>query len=269
MLDEVFKKLGLSSKETTTYLTLLENGALNAGSLSKRMGLPRSSVYDSLKSLHERGLVVQSERSQVKLWAAESPETLLSMLSKEASSWEGVKASFLTLLPELKSRESKDFVTPRFSYFEGVEGVKNILRDMLLYRDIQTQAFWPARDMLEILGKDFFYELNRSRIRQNIYTQGIWPRGASVDIKEYPCFGVGEKFRREIRLAPEGLQWSMGYWAYQNKVAFVSSRKECFGFIVESNELRQMLKTQFEVVWGLSKRIEVAEKSLESFLKTV
>jgi hypothetical protein len=59
----------------------------------------------------------------------------------------------------------------------------------------------------------------------------------------------------------------MGYWAYHNKVGFISSRKECFGFIVESVELRIMLKTQFDVLSKISKPLVVDPRHTVSFLK--
>jgi hypothetical protein len=52
-------------------------------------------------------------------------------------------------------------------------------------------------------------------------------------------------------------------------VAFISSKKESFGFIVESRELRQLLKTQFDILWQMSKRLEVDPKYTQEFLKSV
>lgn len=59
----------------------------------------------------------------------------------------------------------------------------------------------------------------------------------------------------------------MGYWIYGNKVAFISSRKESFGFIIESAELVEMLRTQFEVLWKTSKPIKVDPKDTNLFLQ--
>lgn len=71
---------------------------------------------------------------------------------------------------------------------------------------------------------------------------------------------------REVRKRQAGLDCSMGYWAYGNRVAFISSMQECFGFVVESAELRHMLKTQFEILWSMSKRIDVPIEATKEFL---
>ena len=82
---------------------------------------------------------------------------------------------------------------------------------MLLYRDLETQAFWPISEMVEVLGKDFFIFLNQSRIRQNLYTKAIWPSGRMLDIKNNSFLGVGKEFKREIRIAPPSVECTMGY----------------------------------------------------------
>ncbi len=62
----------------------------------------------------------------------------------------------------------------------------------------------------------------------------------------------------------------MGYWSFANKTTFLSSAKESFGFTVESAELRQMIKTQFDTIWSLSKPVKpTASKEAEEFLKKI
>lgn len=266
MLEKIFEKLNLGTNETRVYLALLEQGPSNAGRLAKKVSMPRSSLYGFLSNLAERGLVTQSEKENVKLWQAKAPDELLNVFDDRINELELAKDSLDKIVEDLTKKQVTDFTLPRFTYFEGVEGVRQILKDMLLYRDITTQAFWPINDMIDVLGQDFFEYLNIRRIKQNLYTQAIWPESKIVDIKKYPFLGVGEKFKREIRKAPKGIESSMGYWAYKNKVAFVSSRKESFGFIVESAEFRQMLKTQFEMLWRVSKPVSVESTYTEKFL---
>jgi hypothetical protein len=52
-------------------------------------------------------------------------------------------------------------------------------------------------------------------------------------------------------------------------VAFISSKKESFGFIIESKELVEMLSSQFEVIWNLSKSLSGKGNEGEEFLKEI
>jgi len=269
MLDNIFQQLQLKKEHTLVYSTLLEAGPLPAGKLAKRVNMPRSSLYGFLNDLGQKGLVLQSEKQGVKIWQASPPEKIQDVLNDQINQTEKAKNSFAQLLPDLKSQQKTDFISPKFTYYEGTESVKQMMKDCLLYRDIETEAFFPIKDMLDVLGTDYLANHNKERIRRNISLRTIWIKGKEVDIKKNIFLGVGKEFKREIRIAPQGVESSMGYWAYGNKVAFISSKKESFGFIVESKELRQLLKTQFDLLWQISRPIKVELKYTAKFLEGV
>jgi sugar-specific transcriptional regulator TrmB len=266
-LDEVFGRLGLGKNELQLYLELSERGPATAGRLSQKLSIPRSSLYGFLAALEQRGLVARGEKGPVTRWHAESPDRIGLLLDRELNSFEKAKSEFLRALPALQEKRMADVLAPRFRFAEGPEGVRGVLLDMLLYRDLETEAFWPIREMVEILGEEFFVDLNVRRIRQNLYTRAIWPPGRSLDVARFPFLGVGQRFKREIRAAPGEVDCTLGYWAYGSRVAFISSARECFGFVVESRELREMLKTQFDMLWKISTPIDVDPRSAETFLE--
>jgi HTH-type transcriptional regulator, sugar sensing transcriptional regulator len=121
--------------------------------------------------------------------------------------------------------------------------------------------------MIDVLSPEFFRYLNKTRIENNIYVRALWPEKQAVDVSKHPYLGVGKEFLREIRIAPPGIDCTMGYWIYGNKVAFISSRKEAFGFIIESAELVQLLLTQFDMIWGLSRPLKGDSDAAAEFLK--
>ena len=67
-------------------------------------------------------------------------------------------------------------------------------------------------------------------------------------------------------MAPKEVAFSMGYWIYENKVVFISSKKECFGFIIESQEFAEMMSSQHEEIWKISKKISVPDAYTKEFL---
>jgi hypothetical protein len=147
--------------------------------------------------------------------------------------------------------------------------VRQVLNDLLWYENIETQALFPISEMVAFLGKEYFENHNRERIRRGIHINAIWPKSHAVSFKDQPALGSGKKFLREIRVAPKQMTWDMGYWNYADKVAVVSSRKEGFGFIISSKDFSQLLRAQFDLVWSVSKEIKPNPKDVEGFLKTV
>jgi sugar-specific transcriptional regulator TrmB len=267
MTEDILRKLELKDDEIKAFVFLLENGPQTAGNLAKKTGLSRPSLYGFMHKLQKMELVVESQKNGIKTFIASPKEKMASLFDEKIRELEKSKSSIEKIYSEVIKVGAT--VSPKFQLFEGKEGVKLVLKDMLLYRDIETKAYWPIKAMLEILSDDFFRNLNKERIRSRLTTRAIWPQTQAVDIKKHPYLGTGEKFLREIRIAPKDIGFSMGYWIYGNKVAFISSKKEAFGFIIESRELAEMLSSQFEVMWKLSKPIISKSSDTESFLKEI
>jgi hypothetical protein len=72
-----------------------------------------------------------------------------------------------------------------------------------------------------------------------------------------------------VRLAPKEIDFSMGYWIYKNKVAMLSSTRERIGFIIESEEMIEMLKTQWKFIWAQSKPYKSRPEDYKDFLKSI
>ncbi len=266
MIDKELISIGLKEDETKTFVFLLENPDQTAGVIARRTGLSRPSLYGYLKNLQEKGLVVQSQRNGVKIFSAAPKEKIDITFNEYVKEITSAQNSIHEAFSEIE-RGKKPASSPHLQIFEGKKEMQHLTRDLLLYRDIESQSYWPIKTMLEALGESFFKEFNRERIKRNIHIDAIWPQKQVVDLKKYPYMGAGGDFLREIRIAPKEIDFSMGYWIYGNKVSFVSSQKSNFGFIIESQEFADMLSSQFKVMWKLSKKIAIPEKESERLFK--
>jgi len=267
MLAELLAKLGVSEDECKLYALLLESGPIQAGKLASRAGVARSTLYGILNKLCERRLVNQSLKDGVKVFAAQDPATILLLFQQQIDSLKSARENYRQILPTMLARDSASLSTPRFQIFEGGDGLKNVLQDMLLYSDIETAALWPIKTMVSTLTPQFFRYLNKERIRNRLHTRAIWPADQVLDTKDHPYLGTGPEFHREIKIAPVKMQFSMGYWIYADKVAFLSSKQESFGFIIQSEELVDLQKSQFEILWALSKPLSANNSDTENFLE--
>lgn len=266
MLNDILSALDFTEEESKTYVSLLEGGPMAAGHLAKRIGAPRPSTYGFLKKLTDRGAVTQSLKEGVKIFMAERPEVITKLFREEIDKLESKRHQFENMIPDLEELISGDFFDPRFEFFEGAEGVQNVLKDILLYSGIETRAYWPIQATIETLSGEFFHYHNMTRIQNKTSIKAIWPRNQIIDIKEYPALGTGKEYLREIRIAPPEIAFSMGYWIYKNKVAFLSSRRENFGFIIESQEMAEMMTSQHEMIWQSSKPLDVDPSDMAPFV---
>lgn len=268
MLQEIFETLGFKEEEVKTYLSLLDSGPKTAGDLAKIMGMPRPTLYGYLERLMGSGLVSQSSRQGIKVFAAEPGERIRILYRKKIMELRRKEKSLDDILPELEKRSSMKLMRPRMQFFEGKEGIEMALEDLLKSPPgTMTYAFWAIKAAMAVTSDEFFRYHNKQRIRNDIHIKGIWPRGQGVDINANPFLGWGPEFKRELRYAPKDIEFSMGYWVYGHKTIFISSRAESYGFIMESAEMAELMRVQHQAVWKLSEIIPFDARMVQGFLK--
>lgn len=267
MIDKILKDIGLPENAGRIYLKLLETGNSSARLLAENLNIPRPSVYDNLKVLIKNGLVVEREEENKKIFGVDDVKNLPRLVKSKIETLEASEEEIRKIMP-LLSKQAKT-LEPKIKFYSGPEGVKQVLNGLVWNKNIETYTMWPISEMVDVLSKEYLANLNRRRIRQNISIRGIWPQNKAVNFKDHPFLGVGKGFLRELRLAPKGMDWNMSYWVFADKVAFISSRKELFGFVVTSWDLVELMKTQFEVIWKISKTIKSQPQYTDEFLKTV
>jgi sugar-specific transcriptional regulator TrmB len=210
---------------------------------------------------------VENEGETKKIYSVSDIKNLEDIFESEIQELEKKQKNLKKIIPGLVIKTQK--LEPKIHFYAGANGIIQVLKDLLWYKNIETLTMWPISDMVEILGRDYLEELNRRRIRQRISIRGIWPANKVVDLKNHPYLGIGKEHLRQLRLAPKSMSWDMSYWLYEDKVAFISSNNESFGFIIHSQDFVNLMRTQFEVIWKLSKPIEPQREYTDSFLRTV
>ncbi|MBP7721024.1 MAG: hypothetical protein KA155_00660 [Alphaproteobacteria bacterium] len=270
MIDELFQTLGFKEEEVKTYLALLDHGARTGGDLAKIMGAARPTTYGYLERLMAGGLVTQSQRRGVKIFIPEPAEKIRLLYRRKIEELRGKEKSLDAVIPELEKRSGANLFRPRMQFFEGREGIESALTDILnVPAGTMTLSFWPIKATIDATSPEFFHYLNAERIRRDIHVQAIWPRTQVVYVRNFPFMGAGKGFKREIRIAPESVEFKMGYWICGNRVVYISSRAESYGFIMESAELAQTMATQHQVIWGISEKLEFDEKHTKNFLREI
>ena len=267
MFKTIFKELGLSENMHRLYVKLIESGPSSARQLAENLNVPRPSIYDNLSILIQKGLVVEKNEGNKKIFQVDDMKNLPRLVKEKMAILSKEQKSIEEMLPSLLMQT--DSTQPRIKFYTGAEGVKQVLNDLLWLKGVETLSMWPVSEMIHVLGTEFFANFNRERIRAKISIRGIWPQNKIVKFKEHPYFGTGNKHLRELRLAPKGVSWNMGTWQYADKVAFISSRQETFAFVITSKDFAQWHKAQFEMMWKSSKPTKSLEKDTTDYLKTV
>ena len=245
------KSLNLSEKETILYLAGLKLGPTRASMLSRKTGLTRQHTYDLLKSLEQKGFVSKMGKNYGQRFTMEDPRNLKSILDRRKQKIEKIEKTLTKLMPEFESFYNQKGIVPKIKFFEEIEGIKDIFEDMLNCRSGEHFYLGSFKELLEILGKDYLDGWIKRRIKKNIFSKAI--RIKEKEIKN-ELYTNEEKFLREVKFAPSGINITQTVVIYDNKVAVISSKKECVGLLIESEEYFQTMKALFEIFWSVSRK---------------
>ena len=131
------EKIGLKEKEAKVYIALLKKGSSLANSLSKDTEILRSSIYDYLDVLVDKGFVSYSIQSGKKYFTAVDPKKILDNFEEQRKKEE---IALKEIVPELTKLQNITKKKANVEIFEGKEGMKTVLSRIL--KDNPKEVFF-------------------------------------------------------------------------------------------------------------------------------
>ncbi|OGG69120.1 hypothetical protein A3F27_03370 [Candidatus Kaiserbacteria bacterium RIFCSPHIGHO2_12_FULL_53_13] len=236
---------GLTQKQVDVYIACLEAGPSKVPEIARAAQIKRTTAYGVIDELVAMGLMQSSYKGKKKLYEAQDPAIILSMLETK-------KKRVAELLPELSMLFVTHHVRPKIAFFEGREGVRKIYDDVLECKSKQIKQIARVRQHNEAVGDAFIKEFIRKRIARGIMTRVLHPKSGDLYTNER---GMEDpKLKRQVRYLPPNVFYAAMIMIYDNKVAMVSTKEENFGFIIESKEFSNTLGAYFDFMWGLGSR---------------
>ena len=242
-IAEVLGDFGLNQKEQDVYLALLGMDQATLTPLGRMTGLPVTTVQSVVNRLAEKGLVSVTMKKTRKVFAAHAPVVLKKILEEQIRSVNNI-------LPLLKKAEQKDKPESRIKvYFR--ERMTDIFNEALNCKDKTIYEIVAAKDFQEIIGEKFHF--TRRRVEQRIELKSL--RVEAREIKQYSQ-AVHAKELREAKFLPRELTFHSSVMFWDDKVAYLTTRGESLGWVVESASQAEMWRQLFELLWSVSRKME-------------
>lgn len=239
---ETLKKLGLSDKEISVYLTLLSLGPSSVRKIAEIADINRGTTYDALKTLQKNGLVSYYHKEKHQYFAAEDPKALQNVIQKRKILFEEIADEAKNIIPELRSLWSAIEERPVVKYYENHDGVKSILQDVLDTVEETKEkeyAVYSSADIRPHLYKKF-PDFTKERIKRNIFVRAI-------------AIGAGgkESGNDERRWLTKKGGLPTYTLIYAGKLAMISLDKDKNprGVIIEDHNLFETQRTLFDHLW--------------------
>lgn len=242
---QLFSDIGLGPRELAIYRALLALGPSSIRTIADRSGINRGTTYESLKQMQVQGIVTYLPKGKRRIFTAREPEVLLDLAEERRKRLDSaVDELKKRLIPELHQL-SPDFSAANVQWFEGDDGIEQVLRDIL------------AR-----VGeaKDPVYSVFSSKpIRKHLY-------------RPFPNF-TAQRVAREIKVkviaigdGGESADYSERKWIktdgpvdaayiaiYPPRVAIISLASENYptAVVIDSKEVAAAQQIIFDTLWRL------------------
>lgn len=242
-IELALQEYGLSQKEIKVYLVLLPLGNINLQEIAKRVDLPRTTVYNTLNYLHQKGLVSKIIKKGVTYFEATEPKKLIDNLQqrkkliekvlpklegmkrivKESSSveiYEGSKGLFTILSDVFKTKQQTYYFG---SYSLSVEVLKHQPEH---FRTIRLEKKIPAKIVIDPYDEETFHKKQYKKITQMRFLESL---------KDFPCM----------------------IFIYGKKVALYTLKGDLIGIIIKNPEVASAMRMIFDTYWAMGKPAKI------------
>ncbi len=239
ILTETLTDLGLSENESAVYFSALSLGPTTILKVAKSAEIKRTTVYSVIESLHSKGLMRIELKGFKKLYVAEGPEKLESILEQR-------KAKLKQFMPEFAALYNLKGGESFLKYHEGLEAVKNVYESLI--KDVR-----PHEDYRVMANQDQWLSLDPD------YFRDFLARRAKLPIKVRMMFQdteLGRKWQAErhvlntkIKILPESTKLTTNLVVTPQRVLIHQLVPPIFGIVIENRSIIRMHQEMYDIIW--------------------
>ncbi len=240
VIEQTLLENGLNEKEAKVYVAALSAGEATVASIASHAHLERTTVYSLLEDMERKGLISVIKRKGIQYVSALPPRVLIDRFKQSAAHAE-------QLLPELLQMAYASPLKPRIRFYEGMEGLKEILRDFS-HSNVPVLGFTDYAQMPPELFHFIRKEVVPQRRENRIVARFIVPRNeTNKRIQKEDDIHFAEHRLVDFPVETNPLELIL----YEtSKIGFLSFTKdEMFGVVIDSLAIYKSLKNLFLLVW--------------------
>lgn len=239
--------LNIAGRESEVFLALLQYGVSTAARLAKHTpSIPRTSVYDIIRTLQKQGLVSSFERDGELYYQVENIEHVADSIEaqkRELTEKQNRLRSVADLFNQIKTGTAYE---PGIRHFEGKQGILAIQRELQNARqetrtivDIASVYRTFPRMLVEDNLKDFqTYKVLKKDLM-------IKSREAERYLKVAPISPL-----HQVKWLPPDVSFKTDTLIWEGHVAIIDYSDRLSGIIIDNPTISQTFVAWFEMMWA-------------------
>lgn len=230
-------KIGLTNTETKVYLALLRIGASQAGIISKESEINRTTTYDALERLIEKGLVKYNISANKKVFSPVAPNRLLDQIKEKERAIEEALPELNKLFEQTKEKQESNI-------YRGIKGIRSILNDILSFK--KYVAFGSSGRFIDIMKHDFYLFQKRKK---------------DLKIKARVILSKSDKKTEQVKVAYTQFRYIEDEFSsptttfvYDNKTVTIIWGEVPIATLISNKDVADSYRNHFEALWKVAKK---------------
>ena len=246
----MLEKIGLSKAEINVYLALLRLGPVPSNRIIQETSSRKSTVYDSIRRLQEKGLISSAIRDKKTYFEATPPDRLVEFIQDRKRELDGYESEAAELVKSLEKEYGNIKPHAEAHILLGIEGFKTMRRDVLKHATGELLILGGIGREFEA-APSFLNNWNKTRLLKGIKQVVLAKKsfeGRRNLMKKYLIRDF------EARFLPKELEGPAVMNIYGDRVATViwnGNYPICFLLI--NKETAAAYKGYFNYLWKLAK----------------
>jgi predicted transcriptional regulator len=251
-VEDMLTDLGLTATEARLYRAGLSTDANSIKELSTKTKIKRPTVYHSLGTLIDKGLVVEKKGGAKARFSMAPPETVRSLVTKQRESLEQREAGLESLIELLKSEQKALKGQSVLSVqYTGIEGMKIVLDAAFYCKGKHWDIIAPVNNFLREYDKDYAKRYLNVRKYHGITARTLWEFTSGT--RELTKEEIASRNPRYMPAVMQGKFKSMMI-LFDDKVAIFSSFDQLSAILITSADTHALFQAMFEGIWEVSER---------------
>lgn len=247
--DPLFRdleKLNYSVNESKVYLTLVKLGPSLAGKIAKEAQLDRSSTYNALKGLIQRGVVSTVFENKRTIYVPEHPKKILNYYQEKEEIAQKI-------IPRLEEQFSFQKQKSSVKLFQGYKGLKTVFQDILDSTDKGKTYFVIGSEGLFTQKMPYYAPIFRKRKELKQIKTKVLIREGRINRKR-------SKYS-EYKTVPSNVESPATINIYDNKVAIFIWEEPPQVIMIENENVKKTFENYFSFMWKNAKKLKLQDGS--------
>lgn len=239
----ILSSIGFSKNEILIYFFLLREPASSALYISKKINVHRTNVYDSLRSLIEKGFVYTVTKNEKREYSALPMEKL-------SDYFKGKEVELKEEISKVKISPLRETDNESISFHRGAFALKSILYDFI--REKKPMKLYDyTKELEDLLGeafiKDYFREILKNKTETKIIFSGSGVKSAGK-IKRDKIISIRRLVSKE---SSKVFRLSCG-----NMFVIGVLMNPVFCIMFKNDLLAGNFDDMFDLLWSISKKMK-------------